>query len=152
MKLKKIKVVQKRFYSVKIKSPNHSNRAVRHFGHRRLDTGRRRLRDADDSGAILVHRPRRYHDTVDRTLANCFGLDHLGIHGLRQFSGSFWNSRNWFRCSSIRRDSPLQRHRPPHRPGRRHRRRRRRSPSCGCYPLSTKPKYKYKKYVECLRY
>lgn len=125
---------QKLFNSVKIKSPNHSNRAVCHFGYRWLNTGRRWLRDADDSGAFLVQRPRRYHDTVDRTLANRFGLDHLSIHGHCQFSGSF---RNWFRCPSLRCDSPLQR--PPRRPDRRHRRRRRRSPSCRCYPLSTKP-------------
>lgn len=134
---------------MEIKSPNHSDRAIRHFGHRRLDASRR-LRDADDGGAILVHRSRRYHDAVDRTLANRFGLDHLGIHGSRQFSSSLRNSRKCFRRSSIRCDSPLQRRGPPRRPGRRHRRR----SSCGWYPLSTKPMQVqiYKKIVECLRY
>lgn len=121
---------------MEIKSPNHFDRTVRHFGYRRFN-GRRWLRDADDGSAILIDRPRRYHDTVDRTFANRFGLDHLGIHGPRQFSGSFRNSRKSFRRSSIRCDSPLQRRRSPRRSGKR---RRRWSSSHGWNPLSTKPK------------
>lgn len=89
-----------------LKSPNHSNRTVRHFGCRRID--RRRLRNADDGGAILAHRSRWYHDTIDRALANRLGLDHLGVHGPRQFSGSLRDSRKRFRRSSLRRQSSFR--------------------------------------------